>query len=241
MLQIDGLSVRFRRHDGQSDLVLDDLSLTVPRAALTGLVGGSGAGKSLVAEALLGLLPRNARLRGTLSVDGRPPRTGDIALAPQGIEALDPLIRIGAQMDRMARLAGAEPQAVRLAQAVGLPEASLQAWPHELSGGMAKRALIATALATGARYLVADEPTLGLDPDMADKVLDLLAQIAKSGVGVLVISHDLPRLVARAQSITILHQGRMVETAPSAAFATDGLRHPFSRRLWTAQHWGQTC
>ncbi|MFN4057658.1 MAG: ATP-binding cassette domain-containing protein [Roseinatronobacter sp.] len=241
MLRVEALSVRFRRHDGLCDDVLDGVDLTLPRGALRGLVGGSGAGKSLVAEALLGLLPRNALVSGQMRVDGRALRTGDIGLAPQGVDALDPLMRVGAQMDRMARLAGAAPQAVTLARAVGLPEATLDAWPHELSGGMAKRALIATALATGAPYLVADEPTLGLDPATADKVLDLLAAIARGGVGVLVISHDLPRLVARAEQVTILHHGQMVETAPAAAFGAGGLQHPFSRRLWAAQHWGQAC
>jgi peptide/nickel transport system ATP-binding protein len=239
MLRIDALSVRFRRHDGFCDDVLDGVDMTLPRGALVGLVGGSGAGKSLVAEALLGLLPRNARVSGRITIDGRDLRTGDIALAPQGVDALDPLMRVGAQMDRMARLSGAVPQAIALACAVGLPEATLGAWPHELSGGMAKRALIATALATGAPYLVADEPTLGLDPDTADKVLDLLAGLARGGVGVLVISHDLRRLVPRAEHVTILQNGRMVETAPAAAFGADGLQHPFSRRLWAAQHWGQ--
>ena len=241
MLQIDGLSVCFRRHDGFCDDALEGVSLTVPRGALVGLVGGSGAGKSLVAEALLGLLPRNAIISGQMTIDGRALRTGDIALAPQGIDTLDPLLRVGAQLDRMARLSRQKPQAATLARVVGLPQAALQAWPHELSGGMAKRALIATALATGAPFLVADEPTLGLDPELADGIFNLLAGLARDQVGVLVISHDLPRLVAHAEQVALLQHGRMVEIAQAEAFGKGTLQHPFSRRLWAAQHWGQAC
>jgi peptide/nickel transport system ATP-binding protein len=235
------LGLRFRRHDGQTETVLDAVTLAFGPGELVGLVGGSGAGKSLVADALTGLLPRNAEMTGQITVEGRALRAGDVALAPQGIAALDPLARVGAQLDRMARLAGAPLQAPALASAVGLPVAALRAWPHELSGGMAKRALIATALATQAPYLVADEPTLGLDPALAETVLDLLAELARGGRGVLVISHDLPRLVARAQRVTILQRGRMVETAPAQAFRAGGLRAPFSQRLWAAQGWGQGC
>lgn len=241
MLRIDGLGVQFRRHDGLTDTVLDGVTLQVRPGAVTGLVGGSGAGKSLVAEAMLRALPRNALVTGTITRDNRPLRPGDIALAPQGIDALDPLMRVGAQIDRMARLSGAPPRASALVRAVGLAERACYAWPHELSGGMAKRALVATALATNAPFLVADEPTLGLDPDAAEGVLDLLAGLARDGLGVLVISHDLPRLVARADTVTILQHGHMVETAPAAAFAAGTLRHPFSRRLWAAQAWGQAC
>ncbi len=160
MLRVDALGLRFRRHDGQTETVLDAVTLAFGPGELVGLVGGSGAGKSLVADALTGLLPRNAEMTGQITVEGRALRAGDVALAPQGIAALDPLARVGAQLDRMARLAGAPLQAPALASAVGLPVAALRAWPHELSGGMAKRALIATALATQAPYLVADEPTL---------------------------------------------------------------------------------
>lgn len=238
MLQIENLTIRFRHHDGSRTCAVQGVTLSLAPGEVAGLVGGSGAGKSLVAEALAGLLPRNAEVSGRLSLDGAPLLPGKVALAPQGIDALDPLATVGAQIARFARLAGRQADAMALAAALGLPDAALQDYPHELSGGMAKRALIATALATGARLLVADEPTLGLDPDTADRIMAVLAGLARQGIGVLVISHDLPRLVRVCARVTVLEQGQMVETAPSAAFAAHALTHPFSRSLWAAQTWG---
>lgn len=237
MLRVDALTIRFRRHDGSRSCPLDGVTLDLVRGEVTGLVGGSGAGKSLVAEALAGLLPHNAEVAGNLSVDGAPLRPGSVALAPQGIDALDPLATVGAQIVRFARLAGRRVDAAGLLRDLGLPDAVLRAYPHELSGGMAKRALIGTALATGAGYLIADEPTLGLDPDTADRIMARLAGLAGRGLGVLVISHDLPRLVAVCGRVTVLMEGQMVETAPAAAFAAGALTHPFSRSLWAAQTW----
>lgn len=234
-LEIRDLSVAFRRPDGSRLRALEDLSLSLARGELLGLVGGSGAGKSLVAEAVMGALPRNAEISGEIRAQGR------LALAPQGIEALDPLARIGAQIRRFARLAGRRADPAALCAALDLPQEALEAYPHELSGGMAKRALLATALAAEPDHLLADEPTLGLDPETADRVMALLGRLAAEGRGVLVVSHDLPRLVSVAGRILVLREGRPVETAPAAAFREGGLRHPFSRELWAAQSWSEPC
>lgn len=240
MLRVRSLSVRFRRHDGSHATALSGLELTLARGEVIGLVGGSGAGKSLVAEALMGLLPRNAEVSGQITLDGQGLAPGQLALAPQAIDALDPLTRLGDQICRFARLAGQPPPDLPAALArLGLPATAARAFPHELSGGMAKRALIATALATGAGFLIADEPTLGLDPETADRILALLAGLAAQGQGVCVISHDLPRLIAIAGRVTILQEGRMVETALAQDFTGGQLRHPFSRALWAAQSWAE--
>ena len=240
MLRVTALSVRFRLHDGGHATALSGLELTLARGEVIGLVGGSGAGKSLVAEALMGLLPGNAEVSGQITLDGQGLAPGQLALAPQAIDALDPLTRLGAQITRFARLAGQPPPDIPAALArLGLLETAARAFPHELSGGMAKRALIATALATGAGFLIADEPTLGLDPETADRILALLAGLAAQGHGVCVISHDLPRLIAIAGRITILQEGRMVETAMAGDFTGGHLRHPFSRALWAAQSWAE--
>jgi peptide/nickel transport system ATP-binding protein len=236
-LSVRNLSVRFRQHDGSVLTPLTGVSFDAPPASMTGLVGGSGAGKSLVAEAMLGILPRNAELSGTVTLGGAPPERGKLALAPQSVDALDPLAPLDAQLARFARLAGQPADPAALRRLVHLPEAAGQAWPHQLSGGMARRALLATALATAPKALIADEPTVGLDPATADAIMDLLAALARAGRAVLVISHDLPRLAARAASITVLRDGRMVETAPATAFRDDGacLTDPWTRALWQAQ------
>lgn len=239
MLRVEGLGIAFRQHDGRRLVPLDGVSLSVERGEVVGLIGGSGAGKSLVAEALCGLLPRNAEVSGRLTIDGAAPRAGQIALAPQGIDALDPLARVGPQIARFARLAGRQVDPLALLVSLGLAPEVARAFPHQLSGGMAKRTLIATTLATGAEWIIADEPTLGLDPDTADRIVALIAGLAARGHGVLIISHDLPRLVAHAARVTILREGRMVETAPAAAFAAGGLTEAFSRDLWAAQTWSR--
>ena len=243
MLAISDLTIAFRRHGAPPISVLQGLSLTVTPGAVTGLVGESGAGKSLVAASIMGTLPRNANVAGSITVDGEPSAPGAVALAPQGLDALDPLVRLGTQLTRFAGLAGRKADGADLLAAVGLPSETAEAWPHMLSGGMARRALLATALATGAPYIVADEPTAGLDDNTADRVMALLADLARRGHGLLVISHDLARLVRIADELVVLRDGIPVETAPAAAFVGDGaaLAHGFTRDLWRVQPSVSAC
>jgi peptide/nickel transport system ATP-binding protein len=243
MLALEGLTVRFRRHGAPPLTVLDGLDLTAARGSVTGICGASGAGKSLIAAAIAGTLPRNADVSGRILLDGQEQPPGRIALAPQGLDALDPLARVGAQIARFARLAGREADAAALLAQLGLPAAVARAWPHELSGGMARRACLATALATGADWIIADEPTSGLDGTAADRIMALLERLARDGYGVLVISHDLRRLAAISAQVTVLQDGRAVETAPGSAFAESGaaLVHPFARSLWQAQDATDAC
>jgi peptide/nickel transport system ATP-binding protein len=241
-LVITGLGLSFRRHDGGRLTPLQGIDLRLQCGEVLGLVGGSGAGKSLVASALMQTLPRNAEPRGTILLDGAPVRQGSIALAPQGIDALDPLAPVGRQMARFGRLAGLDPvtsseRADRLLAELDLTPDTRTKHPHMLSGGMAKRVLLATSLMGGAKILIADEPTLGLDPANADRIMTCLAALAGPARGVLVISHDLPRLAKIAGRIIVLRDGEMVEEAAAGAFCGEGhaLAHPFSRALWQAQ------
>lgn len=237
MLEVRNLSIRFRRHGAPPVRVLNDLNLTVPRGAVAGIVGASGAGKSLIAAAIAGTLPRNAEISGRIAVDGGAPAPGVFGLAPQGVDALDPLARVGTQIERLARLTGRTADVPALLGRLGLAPEVARAWPHELSGGMAKRVCLANALATGARWLIADEPTAGLDGETADRIMAQLRGLAAEGYGLLVISHDLARLAAVAGTVTVLQDGRAVETAQGSAFRGEGaaLAHAFSRRLWQAQ------
>ena len=241
MLQITALSLSFCPKAAVPEVALSGISLTVAPGEGTGLVGGSGAGKSLIAQAIVGNLPATARLNGQITLDGAPVRPGRLALVPQSVDALDPLADVGTQIRRFARLARRSADAavvpVSLAR-VGLRPEVANLYPHQLSGGMAKRVLLAIALAQDCDYLIADEPTLGLDPDAADGLMACLAGLIAAGKGVLVISHDLPRLVAITRRVVILQDGRAVETAPATAFsgAGAGLCHPFSRALWRAQN-----
>jgi peptide/nickel transport system ATP-binding protein len=231
VIAVENLGLVFRRHDGRRDVALEGITLHVARGELVGLVGASGAGKSLVAETLLGLLPRNAERTGRVRAEGR------LALIPQGRDALDPLLPVGPQVRRMARLAGRRVEVGSLLASVGLSPSIERLWPHELSGGMARRVLIAQALATGTKGLVADEPSAGLHPEAAEQVMALLRDLSRQGCAVLVISHDLRRLAAVADRIVVLRDGRHVETAEASAFAAGTLREQFTLDLWEAQDW----
>ncbi|MBI6629942.1 ATP-binding cassette domain-containing protein [Pontibaca salina] len=241
-LEIRGLGLSFRQHNGRRLEPLSGVNLTLDAGEVVGIVGSSGAGKSLVAAAIMGLLPRNAEATGSVQIDGAPITKGDVALAPQGIDALDPMAPVGRQLTRFARLAGLSADAGRrrienIMQQVQLPAPVLTLYPHMLSGGMAKRVLLATALIGRARILIADEPTLGVDPATADQIMNCLGGLAGPERAVLVISHDLPRLLGIAARLTVLKDGRMVEVCPSEHFRGIGERlvHPFTQALWQAQ------
>lgn len=242
-LSVINLTVSFPGTDGQSVQALKGLSLTVARGEVAGLAGASGAGKSLVAEALMGLLRGNALVSGHVTVEGRTPRPGSLALAPQTIDALDPLARIGTQLVRFGKPFGREVDVTKLLADVGLEPEVARAFPHELSGGMAKRVLLASALASGADFIIADEPTSGLDPENADRIMALIANLAQRGHGLLVISHDLKRLAAIARRITVMQDGVIIETADARYFDGEGslLSASYTRALWRAQEIYGTC
>lgn len=245
-LEIAGLGLSFRQHDGTRISPLAGLNLSLGMGEVVGLVGGSGAGKSLVAASVMGLLPRNAETRGTVTLGGKPITPGAVALAPQGIDALDPMATVGHQLRRFALLAGvsrvtAKDRIAAILSQVQLPPEVLKLYPHMLSGGMAKRVLLATALVGGARILIADEPSLGLDPATADRIMDCLRDLAGPDRAILVISHDLPRLIRIASHVTVLQEGQMVEACSAAHFHAEGTKlvHPFTRALWQAQAIGR--
>lgn len=211
--------------------LLDRATLSVPRGALTLLVGASGAGKSLLCRALVGLTRARPGLvegRILLSLDGQtrvvfePGRPFDASVRgasvvwlPQGQGVLDPLMRVGAQLREAA---GARPDAERAIRAAledagfDRPDELLGLHPHTLSGGMAQRVALARALLREARFLLVDEPTTGLDPSAAAAVLETLARLRGRGVGVLLVTHDL-RLAPRvADRVAFMGGGRVLET-----------------------------
>ncbi len=247
VLEISDLSVRFRMYDRgfeQTDLkVVSGLSLTAYRGEVLAVAGSSGSGKSLLASAILGILPRNAALGGQIAYRGevltperqRRLRGGEIALVPQSVAFLDPLMRVGRQADGHRRPAPSETRR-RLFKRFGLPEQTERLYPFQLSGGMARRVLVSTALIQGAELVIADEPTPGMSLDQALEALALFRQMADEGRTVLLITHDIDLAVRFADRVTVLYAGTALETAPAAAFR-DGeaaLAHPYTKALWRA-------
>ncbi|MER5701555.1 ABC transporter ATP-binding protein [Micromonospora sp. NPDC002296] len=229
LLAVDGLGVRFRLPDVSVHAVTD-LSLSVRAGELLAVVGESGCGKSVLAHALLGLLPANATITGHAvlhhpdsdPVDlvtcgqrhlAREVRGRRVGLVPQSpATALNP-VRTGRRLLRETLRAHGRDRggADRLAVDVGLDPADLDRYPHELSGGMAQRLVTALALAPDPALLIADEPTTGLDRPLVDHTLDLLRRRCDSGAAVVLITHDLAAARRVADTVAVMYASRVVE------------------------------
>ncbi|WP_136055636.1 ABC transporter ATP-binding protein [Microbacterium sp. K24] len=218
--------------------VVHGISFEIAEGETLALVGESGSGKSTTAHALLGLLPAGGRVDGgsvrlgDLDISGwsdralRGIRGPAIGLVPQDpTTSLDPVRPIGAQVEEILRLHGHRDRRSRRARVlelldrVGIDDPDLRArqHPHELSGGMRQRVLIATAIALGPRLLIADEPTSALDATVQRKVLDLLDELRREeGTSILLVTHDLGVAADRAERLVVLKDGRIVEQGASA-------------------------
>lgn len=222
----EGLIARGLRVSGRAGAPVRGVDLDLRVGEVVALVGPSGAGKSLCLRALVGLLPDGlvaaaerlelrlgARVHHPLRDGWGAVRGGGLGWLPQDAgAALDPLRTVGQQLGATARRAGQAPDPGPWLEAAGLDPAVARRLPGELSGGMAQRALLAQALATGARLLLADEPTTGLDPRRAAEVADALVARARDGHhGVLWVTHDLRALPGRVDRIALVVAGRTVE------------------------------
>lgn len=247
ILTVENLSVSFTRYSrglAQTEWpAIRELSLTVEPGQVTAVVGESGSGKSLLAHAILHLLPRNAKVAGTILYDGQlltANRAGrfrgrEIALIPQGVTWLDPMMRVGPQVCRGRRDGAARRCCRKALERYGLSHEVEELYPFELSGGMARRVMIACAVAEMPRLIVADEPTPGLDIQAAGRILGHFRELADQGAGVLLITHDLELACTVAHEVVVLLDGRTVERVSASCFRTgEGLSHPYSQALWRA-------
>ena len=247
LLEIHDLSVSFKMYDGaleQKDLqVISDLHLTVRPGEIVAVAGSSGSGKSLLASAILGILPGNATVRGHLHYKGqelsperqRQLRGSEVALVPQSVAYLDPLMKVGRQADGHKKPYPTEKRR-GLFRRFGLPESTEKLYPFQLSGGMARRVLVSTALITEAELVIADEPTPGMSLAQAKEALRMFREMADEGRAVILITHDIDLAFDFADRIAVFYAGTTVETAPAEDFrkGPDALRHPYTRALWRA-------
>lgn len=250
VLEIDGLGVRI---DGGA--ILDEVSLTVAPGSVHGLVGESGAGKSMIGRAVLGILPGAAAITaGRISFAGAdithlPDRARrrlagrGMALIPQDpMTSLNPAQRVGNQIAAVFRHGTGAGRREARARAIGLmdevhirhPERVFRLYPHELSGGMRQRILIAAAFACRPRLIIADEPTSSLDVTVQRQILRLIRDLQEqAGTAILLITHDLGVVAKTCASMTILQNGRVIEDGPVAGiFAAP--RQPYTRALFRA-------
>ena len=247
LLEIHDLSVSFRMYDAgleQKDLqVISDLHLRIRPGEIVAVAGSSGSGKSLLASAILGILPANATVRGHVHYRGkeltpemqRELRGKEIALVPQSVAYLDPLRREGKQVDGHRRPKPTEKRR-SLFRRLALPERTETLYPFQLSGGMARRVLVSTALLTEASLVIADEPTPGMSLDQALEALRMFREMADAGKSVLLITHDIDLAFEFADRVAVFYAGTTVEIAPVEDFRTgpQALRHPYSQALWRA-------
>lgn len=259
LLRVEDLETHFVSRNLDNEVLvaraLNGVSFAVDRGQVLGLVGETGAGKSLTAQSIMGLLrPPARRVAGRALFDGQdlfelPPdamnemRGRDIALVVQNPRtSLDPLSRIGDQLIRIQRVhaklseAEARRNAIAMLDAVGIPEPTrrMRAWPHEMSGGMAQRVLIAMALINDPKLLIADEPTTGLDVTVQAQILDLLRDLViDRDMAAIVITHDLGVVAHYCDRVVVMFAGGIVESGDvDTVFGQPS--HPYTRALLAA-------
>lgn len=260
LLSVEHLSVSFDMYDPAAPFLsgrrvrqtpIRDLSIAVHAGEIIAVVGASGSGKTLLADSVFGLFEQNAQVTGHIWFDGKDldaaglmaVRGHGLSLVPQGVDNLDPLMRVGEQIvgacgrGAAGRSLRAKRQArmESLMDVYGLDPRVAQMYPYELSGGMARRVLLMCALMDDPRVIVADEPTPGLDLELAVRALDDFRAFAQRGGGVLLITHDLELALRVADRVAVFYEGTVVEETAAKNFtAPELLEHPFSRALWYA-------
>lgn len=247
LLEIHSMSVSFKMYDQglkQKEIqVISDLYLTVKPGEIVAVAGSSGSGKSLLASAVLGILPDNASVKGHLHYKGQeltPKRQAElrgreIALVPQSVAYLDPLMKVGKQVTGKGSDIKKE-KLNKIFKRLELPDETQGLYPFQLSGGMARRTLVSTALITDARLIIADEPTPGMSLEQALEALKMFREIADEGKAVILITHDIDLAVEFADRVAVFYAGTTVETALASDFrrGEEYLRHPYSKALWRA-------
>ena len=251
LLEVEGLKVEFTTQDGDVTAV-HEASLSLAAGETLAIVGESGSGKSTTAMAVIGLLAGNGRVSaGSIRLGGeelvgaseskmRSVRGRRIGLVPQDpMSNLNPVARIGTQVAEtllahgLADRKNVDEKVVATLAAAGLPDAGERAkqYPHEFSGGMRQRALIAIGLACQPELLIADEPTSALDVTVQATILDQLGEMTqKLGTAVLLITHDLGLAAERAQQVVVMHRGRVVEQGPAKQIL-ENPQHPYTQSL----------
>ena len=254
LLQVEDLCVGFRMYDPDAPFfsakqefhqVIYDLTISVHKGEIVAVVGASGSGKTLLADSILGLFEPNAHVTGEVWFEGERQtpdalarlRGHGVSLVPQSVDHLNPLMRVGRQVEGFGHSDGKARTKKRkeLFERYGLAESVADLFPHELSGGMARRVLLCCALMDDPRLIVADEPTPGLDLDLAVRALADFRDFADGGGGVLLITHDIELALRVADRIAVFKDGTVIEETSVASFGSpDTLEHPFSRALWHA-------
>jgi len=251
LLRIEDLHTQFHVHGGTVKAV-DGVNLTIPAKATVGLVGESGSGKSITALSIMRLLEKNGRITaghvwfrdrdliGLTEEEMRDVRGNDVSMIFQEpMTALNPVYTCGDQIAEAVRLhekvepKAAFDRAIEVLRLVGIsdPKRRARQYPHELSGGMRQRVMIAMALSTNPELLIADEPTTALDVTIQAQILTLMRNLkGQFGSAILLITHDLGVVAEMCDSVAVMYAGRIVEQAPTTELFTNP-KHPYTQGL----------
>ena len=245
VLTVDDLVVSFSMYKGffhkENLEVVHSLSLDVNRGEIVAVVGSSGSGKSLLAHAIMGLLPNNANISGKISYNGeeltqkrRKELLGrKMMFIPQSVDYLDPVMKVGKQVTGVY---STKQRQEEMFEKYKLSKDVEEMYPFQLSGGMARRVLVSSAVMESPELIIADEPTPGLSVDMAMDTLRHFREIADNGAGVLLITHDIDLAFHVADRIAVFYAGTIVESAPTEDLlaGAEKLRHPYSKAFISA-------
>ena len=245
LLEVKKLSVSFKMQAGKqanNNLVVNDLSIKAYPGEILTIVGSSGSGKSILAHAILGLLPNNASVRGELYYNGKLVdyeylkvlRGGEIGFIPQSISYLDPLSKVGKQVRNYSNKTEVVKKQRKVFKDFDLCENSEKLYPFQLSGGMARRALISTAVMEDSQIIIADEPTPGLDIESSSKTMGYFKNFASKGKAVILITHDIGLAINYSDKVAVFYGGQIIELTKAAYFkkGIKYLRHPYSKALY---------
>lgn len=251
LLEVENLSVSFTQYASGSKRrtieVIHDISLSIKSGEILAVIGASGSGKSLLAHAIMGILPVNAKTGGTIKYKGNTLddnlkaelRGKEIALIPQSVSYLDPLLNVKNQISSpLEKQSRKEKQAFvsKLMKKFQLEKKVSEQYPFELSGGMARRVLISTAISSGAKLIIADEPTPGMHESVVEETLNAFKSMAENGAGVLMITHDIDLAFTIADRVAVFCDGRVVSIEETENFVShpERLKSAYSRALWHA-------
>ncbi|MGI6104739.1 MAG: ATP-binding cassette domain-containing protein [Raoultibacter sp.] len=254
LITVEDLSIGFTMYDREKRSafraprkqvsIINNLNLSVHAGEILALVGASGSGKTLLADTLMGMFEPNVEVQGRIWFDGEVQdanslarlRGQGISLVPQSITHLNPLMRIGKQVRGISKGSTHRVEKQReLFRRYNLDESAERLYPHQISGGMARRILLISALIDDPRLIIADEPTPGLDLDLAVKAMEDFREFAGEGKGVLLITHDIELALRVADRVAVFKDGTVVEETAVQNFSSpDLLEHPFSKELWHA-------
>lgn len=245
MLEIKNYSVSFQSYDGffrkKTVTPIEKISLSMKEREIVAVVGASGSGKSLVAHGIMGILPNNSCESGEIYYRGKPLssvrkkllETGEISFIPQSVSYLDPLMKVGKQVRELIRQGNPILRQREIFARYDLDPTVEEFFPYQISGGMARRVLLATAVVRNPKLIIADEPTPGLDEALIEETLQQFLELKEEGASILLITHDLNAALKISDRIIFFNQGKNLGVLSRKEIESEEIKNPYARLLFS--------